>query len=101
MVYLCLSLLILVLLGELLVTLDDVGALGFAKNLYSEELKTLTKPFFLNTTLDFTASLALISRFSASHFLFRLFAFHSLPQAVCLPQPFWLLKIIQMTKNRW
>ena len=79
MVYLCLSLLILVLLGELLVTLDDVGALGFAKNLYSEELKTFTKPFFiLNTTLDFIASLALISRFSASHFLFRQFAFHSL-----------------------
>ena len=45
MVYLCWSLLILVLLGELLVTLDDVGALGFAKNLYSEELKTFTKPF--------------------------------------------------------
>ena len=50
MVYLCLSLLILVLLGELLVTLDDVGALGFAKNLYSEELPATSSSGSLPST---------------------------------------------------
>ena len=40
------TLLILVLLGKLLVTLDDVGALGFVSSLYSEKLKDIfTKPF--------------------------------------------------------
>ena len=40
------TLLILILLGKLLVTLDDVGALGFASSLYSEKLKDIfTKPF--------------------------------------------------------
>ena len=64
------TLLILVLLGKHLVTLDDVGALGFASSLYSENLKDIYKTLFiLNTTLDFTAFLALMSGFSACHFL--------------------------------
>ena len=40
------TLLILVLLGKLLAMLDNVGALGFASSLYSENLKDIYLTFF-------------------------------------------------------
>ena len=81
-------LLILVLLGKLLVTLDDVGALGFASSLYSEKLKDIfTKPFS-SWILPWTSqppwpwgrgSLPAISSSSGSSPDCRQFAFHSYP----------------------
>ena len=62
-------LLILVLLGELFGTLEDVSTLGFASNLSSEKLRHLLKFCILNITLDLTVSLALRARFSACLFL--------------------------------
>ena len=82
------TLLILVLLGKLLVTLDDVGALGFASSLYSEKLKDIfTKPFS-SWILPWTSqppwpwgrgSLPATSSSSGSSPDCRQFAFHSYP----------------------
>ena len=91
------TLLILVLLGKLLVTLDDVGALGFVSSLYSEKLKDIfTKPFS-SWILPWTSQPSWLSgRGSFPATSSSSGSSPALP-AVCLPQPPWLLKIIQMT----
>ena len=64
-------LLILVLLGELLSPLEDLGALGLACDLNTYE-RLNNKEIISNKftqTLDLTASLALRARFSACLFL--------------------------------